>query len=225
MKKFPSRSSLLTAGVQNRPDTSVPLSSHQGTTALRDPAVNDQLPDTLLATIVGWRNRGIEQESKNCVAVFTQTSGQRCRFSGQVVSFGQGQHPFFYSQHTAVKLIFGNLIALMPKTKQLLKLHQQSISKGLIVLVWQRGQKLNITNQMCQTKLLKLVGVFDIGTEKVTYDGAAVGFSLVLVLFAAVRERVNVADVPAPFKGNAIALITAGLMSMAFMGFAGLVSG
>ncbi len=54
--------------------------------------------------------------------------------------------------------------------------------------------------------------------------GAALGFSLVLVLFAAVRERVDVADVPMPFKGNAIALITAGLMSMAFMGFAGLVS-
>ncbi len=55
--------------------------------------------------------------------------------------------------------------------------------------------------------------------------GAAVGFSLVLVLFAAVRERVTVADVPMPFQGNAIALITAGLMSMAFMGFSGLVAG
>jgi electron transport complex protein RnfA len=54
--------------------------------------------------------------------------------------------------------------------------------------------------------------------------GAAVGFSLVLVLFAAVRERVAVADVPNVFQGSAIALITAGLMSMAFMGFAGLVA-
>ncbi len=54
--------------------------------------------------------------------------------------------------------------------------------------------------------------------------GAAGGFSLVLVLFAAVRERVNVADVPEPFQGSAIALVTAGLMSMAFMGFAGLVA-
>ena len=53
--------------------------------------------------------------------------------------------------------------------------------------------------------------------------GAALGFSLVLVLFAAIRERVAVADVPEPFRGNAIALITAGLMSLAFMGFAGLV--
>lgn len=53
--------------------------------------------------------------------------------------------------------------------------------------------------------------------------GAAVGFSLVLILFAAMRERVAAADVPEVFKGNAIALITAGLMSLAFMGFAGLV--
>jgi len=53
--------------------------------------------------------------------------------------------------------------------------------------------------------------------------GAAVGFSLVLVLFAAMRERLAVADVPVPFKGAAIGMITAGLMSLAFMGFAGLV--
>ena len=55
--------------------------------------------------------------------------------------------------------------------------------------------------------------------------GAAVGFSLVLILFAGLRERVDVADVPKPFQGSAIALVTAGLMSMAFMGFAGLVKG
>ncbi|MEJ2403395.1 MAG: electron transport complex subunit RsxA [Candidatus Thiodiazotropha sp.] len=54
--------------------------------------------------------------------------------------------------------------------------------------------------------------------------GAATGFSLVLILFAGIRERVAVADVPEPLQGNAIALITAGLMSLAFMGFAGLVS-
>ncbi|MFC3033872.1 electron transport complex subunit RsxA [Pseudoalteromonas fenneropenaei] len=53
--------------------------------------------------------------------------------------------------------------------------------------------------------------------------GAAVGFSLVLVLFAALRERLAVADVPTPFKGASIAMITAGLMSLAFMGFSGLV--
>lgn len=53
--------------------------------------------------------------------------------------------------------------------------------------------------------------------------GAAVGFSLVLILFAAMRERLAVADVPKPFRGAAIAMITASLMSLAFMGFSGLV--
>ena len=53
--------------------------------------------------------------------------------------------------------------------------------------------------------------------------GAAVGFSLVLVLFAGVRERVAAADVPVAFRGASIALVTAGLMSLGFMGFAGLL--
>jgi electron transport complex protein RnfA len=52
--------------------------------------------------------------------------------------------------------------------------------------------------------------------------GAAAGFALVLVMFAAVRERLEAADVPAPFRGAAIALMTAGIMSLAFMGFSGM---
>ncbi len=52
---------------------------------------------------------------------------------------------------------------------------------------------------------------------------AACGFSLVLILFAGMRERIDAADVPAPFRGASIALITAGLMSLAFMGFSGLI--
>ncbi|MFT6897544.1 MAG: electron transport complex protein RnfA [Paraglaciecola sp.] len=60
--------------------------------------------------------------------------------------------------------------------------------------------------------------------ESVIYGfGAAVGFSLVLILFAAMRERLAVADVPEPFKGASISMITAGLMSLAFLGFTGLV--
>jgi electron transport complex protein RnfA len=60
--------------------------------------------------------------------------------------------------------------------------------------------------------------------ESIIYGfGAAVGFSLVLVMFSAMREKLANADVPAPFQGAAIAMITAGLMSLAFMGFSGLV--
>lgn len=60
-------------------------------------------------------------------------------------------------------------------------------------------------------------------TALLTGLGAGVGFSLVLILFAAMRERIAVADVPVAFRGPAIALITAGLMSLAFMGFSGLI--
>lgn len=52
--------------------------------------------------------------------------------------------------------------------------------------------------------------------------GGAIGFSLVLILFASMRERLEAADVPIAFKGSAIAMVTASLMSLAFMGFAGL---
>ena len=52
--------------------------------------------------------------------------------------------------------------------------------------------------------------------------GSSLGFTLALVLFAGIRERLDGADVPLPFKGTAIAMITAGFMSLAFMGFAGL---
>lgn len=52
--------------------------------------------------------------------------------------------------------------------------------------------------------------------------GSAVGFILVMILFASMRERIDVADVPRSFRGAPIALVTAGFMSVAFMGFAGL---
>ena len=51
--------------------------------------------------------------------------------------------------------------------------------------------------------------------------GGALSFTLVMVLFAAIRERLEGADVPGILKGTAIAMITAGLMSLSFMGFSG----
>ena len=52
--------------------------------------------------------------------------------------------------------------------------------------------------------------------------GGGIGFSIVLILFASLRERLEGAEIPASFKGTAIALVTASIMSLAFMGFAGL---
>lgn len=55
--------------------------------------------------------------------------------------------------------------------------------------------------------------------------GAGLGFSLVMVLFAGLRERLDAANVPTPFRGPAIALVTVGMMSMAFYGFTGMLRG
>ena len=51
----------------------------------------------------------------------------------------------------------------------------------------------------------------------------AIGFTLALVLFAGLREKLEITDVPKAFKGVPIALIVAGILAMAFMGFSGLV--
>lgn len=60
--------------------------------------------------------------------------------------------------------------------------------------------------------------------ESVVYGfGGSMGFTLALVLFAAMRERLESSDIPSYFKGAPIAMITAGLLSLAFMGFSGLV--
>ena len=55
--------------------------------------------------------------------------------------------------------------------------------------------------------------------------GAAVGFSMVMIVFASIRERLAASDVPDSFQGAPIALVTAGIMSIAFLGFAGLDKG
>ena len=59
--------------------------------------------------------------------------------------------------------------------------------------------------------------------ESILYGlGASLGFGLVLVLFSAMRERLDGADVPEAFRGTPIALVTAGLMALAFLGFSGM---
>lgn len=60
--------------------------------------------------------------------------------------------------------------------------------------------------------------------ESVVYSTAsAVGFGLAMVLFAGLREQLELNNVPKAFKGTPIALITASILALAFMGFAGLV--
>jgi electron transport complex protein RnfA len=55
--------------------------------------------------------------------------------------------------------------------------------------------------------------------------GAGVGFTLAIVIMAGIREQLDIADIPKPFRGASITLVTAGILALAFMGFSGLISG
>jgi electron transport complex protein RnfA len=64
---------------------------------------------------------------------------------------------------------------------------------------------------------------YDLLQSLVNGIGGALGFTLAIVLFAGIRERLELSDIPKPLQGFPIAMITAGLMSVAFLGFQGLI--
>jgi electron transport complex protein RnfA len=66
-------------------------------------------------------------------------------------------------------------------------------------------------------------GMFNLGEATVYAFATSLGFGLAMVLFAGLREQLALNDVPKAFKGIPIALVTAGILAMAFMGFSGLV--
>ncbi len=103
---------------------------------------------------------------------------------------------------------------------------EMAIRKSSPILYNVLGIYLPLITTNCAVLGVALLNVQDSHSfiESALYGmGSAAGFTLALVLFASLRERVDVADVPSIFKGNAIALITASLMALAFMGFSGLV--
>ncbi|MGB1092640.1 MAG: Rnf-Nqr domain containing protein, partial [Oceanobacter sp.] len=61
-------------------------------------------------------------------------------------------------------------------------------------------------------------------TESLVYGfGSAIGFSVVMVMFAGLRERLALANVPETFEGTPVSLVTAGVLSLIFMGFSGMI--
>ncbi|NLC44516.1 MAG: electron transport complex subunit RsxA [Clostridiales bacterium] len=71
--------------------------------------------------------------------------------------------------------------------------------------------------------ILNIEEKYDLLQTLVNGTGGALGFTLAIVLFAGIRERLELSDIPEAFKGFPIAMITAGLMSVAFLGFQGLL--
>ncbi len=72
--------------------------------------------------------------------------------------------------------------------------------------------------------ILNIQNDFNLLQSIVYAFGAAIGFTLALVLIAGMRERLELVTVPKPFRGSGIALITAGILSIAFMGFRGMIA-
>jgi hypothetical protein len=99
LKELPTGAALLTAGVQNRPDTPIPLPTHLRAAALCNFPVDDQLTYALLAAIIRRRHGRIKHEPKDCVTMFAKPFGKCKRLGRQILLFCQRQNSSFDSQH------------------------------------------------------------------------------------------------------------------------------
>ena len=88
------------------------------------------------------------------------------------------------------------------------------------------GVYLPLITTNCAVLGIALVNVqnnYNLVATLINGTGAGVGFTLAIVLFAGIRERLELADIPESFQGDPITLIAAALMSIAFLGFTGLI--
>ncbi len=121
-----------------------------------------------------------------------------------------------YLQTIAFILVIGALV-------QLVEIVMQKVSP---VLYQALGIYLPLITTNCAVLGVSILNIQEQHTFSETLFfgfGASLGFTLALVLFSGLRERIALADVPKAFRGTAIALITAGLLSLAFTGFSGLI--
>lgn len=121
-----------------------------------------------------------------------------------------------YLQTIAFILIIASLV-------QLVELALQKLSPPLYKAL---GIFLPLITTNCAVLGVAVLNIqkdYDLLKTTVFGFGAAIGFTIAIILFAGLRERIELANTPRALKGTAIALVTAGLLSLAFMGFTGLV--
>lgn len=120
-----------------------------------------------------------------------------------------------YMQTIAFILVIASLVQLV----------EMVIQKSSPALYQGLGVYLPLITTNCAVLGVAIINIteqYNLLETVVNGVGAALGFTLAIVLFAGIRERMEAAPVPKPFKGFPIALIAASLMSIAFMGFSGL---
>lgn len=125
-----------------------------------------------------------------------------------------------------LELQYLQTIAFILVIAALVQLVEMIIQKTSPTLYQSLGVYLPLITTNCAVLGLTILNInaeYNLILSVINGVAAAVGFSLAIILFAAIRERIELFNVPEVFKGFPIALITASLMSLAFLGFAGLV--
>lgn len=117
-------------------------------------------------------------------------------------------------------------IAFILVIAALVQLVEMALQKLVPSLYSALGVYLPLITTNCAVLGVAIINIteeFNLLQTLVNGVGAAVGFTLAIVLFAGIRERLELADIPEAMKGFPVALISAGLMAIAFLGFQGLV--
>ena len=124
-----------------------------------------------------------------------------------------------------LNLIYMQTVAFILVIATLVQIVEMFLKKMVPALYKALGVFLPLITTNCAVLGVVLVNVqegYDFLLSVINGAAGGLGFTVAIVLFASVRERVNKADCPECFKGFPIALIAAGLMALAFMGFSGL---
>jgi electron transport complex protein RnfA len=109
----------------------------------------------------------------------------------------------------------------------LVQLVEMFLKKSIPPLYQALGIFLPLITTNCAVLGVAIINIrkeFDFINMLIFSFASAVGFSLALILFAGIRERFEITNIPKPLQGTAIGLITAGLMALAFFGFVGVDS-
>ena len=132
----------------------------------------------------------------------------------------------YYAILTPLNLEYLQTIVFILVIAALVQLVEMILKKFIKPLYEALGVYLPLITTNCAVlgvAVLNMDNKYDFIQSIVNGVGAAIGFTLAIVLFAGVRERIASNNIPKAFQGFPIALITAGLMSIAFLGFSGML--
>lgn len=119
-----------------------------------------------------------------------------------------------------------NTIVFILVIAALVQFVEMFLKKGMPALYNSLGVYLPLITTNCAVLGIALKNVqYSYGVLEGTINGmfTAIGFTIAIIIMAGIREQIEFNDIPKPFRGSAIVLVTAGLMAIAFFGFAGII--